>query len=124
MVVVTFTTRLVLFSVNQTLPSGPAVIPSGWLLALGVTYSVMRCVTGLMVAMRLLVFSVNQTLPSGPAAMPPGELLAVSSGNSAMAVVGTQRSSKISTPGRCDGLRDRDINMLHSLDACGLAFTS
>ena len=64
---------------NQRLPSGPAVIPSGPLLA------VMRCVNSVMVPAGVIrpillpVYSVNQRLPSGPAVIPAGPLLAVGS---------------------------------------------
>src|SRR5438034_1309319 len=62
------------FSVNQRLPSGPAVIPSGPLLLVGIGNSVMVP----LVVIRPILFpaglvcSVNQRLPSGPAVMPPG----------------------------------------------------
>src|SRR5260370_10716645 len=60
-------------SVNQTLPSGPAVIPSGELLCVGVGNVVMLPL-GVMRPISLPPSSANQTLPSGPAVMPLGKL--------------------------------------------------
>ena len=65
-------------SVNQTLPSGPAAICAGLLLAVGIGNSV---TTPLVVIRPILyviaggkpLFSVNQRLPSGPAAIEPAE---------------------------------------------------
>ena len=59
------------FSVNQRLPSGPAVICCGALAAVGMTYSV---TTPLVVIwpMVLPLASVNQRLPLGPAVIPYG----------------------------------------------------
>lgn len=56
-------------SVNQSAPSGPAVIPIGWLFAVGTGYSV---ITPAVVIRPILlaVFSVNQSAPSGPAVIP------------------------------------------------------
>src|ERR1700758_4942394 len=56
------------FSTNHRLPSGPAVIPSGDALAVGIGYSVIVPD----VVMRPILFadrSVNQRAPSGPAAI-------------------------------------------------------
>jgi hypothetical protein len=72
---------LLLRSVNQTLPSGPAVMPSGELpagrgnsvIALGAP-GVMRPI--------LPPTSVNQRLPSGPRVIPSGPLLAIGRRNS------------------------------------------
>src|SRR6266851_5201232 len=58
-------------SVNQKLPSGPAVIPSGELLCVG-TGNVVMLPLGVMRPM--LFDSANQRLPSGPAVMPLGKL--------------------------------------------------
>src|SRR4051794_21138943 len=58
-------------SVNQRLPSGPAVMPAGLLLAVGI-----RIAEKLpLVVMRPMTFpsnSVNHRLPSEPAVMPSG----------------------------------------------------
>ena len=60
---------LALFSANQRLPSGPAVIPSGLLLAVGIG-NAEKLPLGVMRPMTLPASSVNQRLPSGPAVMP------------------------------------------------------
>ena len=55
-------------SVNQSAPSGPAVIPDGWLDGVGTVNSVIVPP----VVMRPILLpsnSVNQTLPSGPFVM-------------------------------------------------------
>src|SRR5438874_572241 len=54
-----------LFSVNQTLPSGPAVMPIGLLKGVGIANSVIAP-AGVMRPIRLASYSRNQTLPSGP----------------------------------------------------------
>jgi hypothetical protein len=58
-------------SVNHSAPSGPAVMPWGKLLAVGIINSVM---TPAVVIRPILlpVFSVNHSAPSGPAVMPSG----------------------------------------------------
>ena len=61
---------LAAYSVNQRLPSGPAVIPSGPELAVGMANSVMAWVVGLIIPILLAAASVNQRLPSGPAVIP------------------------------------------------------
>src|ERR1700686_2230695 len=67
-------------SVNQRLPSGPAVIPRRTLLAVGMGYSV---IVPLGVMRPILpILSVNQRLPSGPAVISVGVLWAVGMGNS------------------------------------------
>src|SRR6266851_4203516 len=58
-------------STNQTLPSGPAVMPSGLLLAVGIP-NVEKLPLGVMRPMALPSNSVNQRLPSEPAVMPSG----------------------------------------------------
>src|SRR5258707_1196545 len=63
-------------SVNQRLPSGPAVIPSGTLLEVGTGNSVMEPL-GLIRPILLPFHSVNQRWPSGPAVIPIGQLLEV-----------------------------------------------
>src|SRR5437588_4990063 len=60
---------LPLVSVNQTAPSGPAVIPSGTLPSVGVGNSVM-VPAGVILPMLLRPASVNHRFPSGPAATP------------------------------------------------------
>ena len=59
-------------SVNQRLPSEPAVIPSGSEPAVGIVNSVMTWVVGLIIPILPVRISVNQRLPSGPAAIPWG----------------------------------------------------
>src|SRR5436853_224975 len=63
-------------SVNQTFPSGPAVMPHGVLLAVGMGYSV-KAPDVATFATLFPLYSVNQRLPSGPAAISCGMLLAV-----------------------------------------------
>src|SRR5438552_3865412 len=58
------------------LPSGPAVIPVGWLDAVGTLNSV-TVLDESMVAILLAFNSVNHTLESGPGGMPAGCLDAV-----------------------------------------------
>ena len=58
-------------STNQTLPSGPAVMPSGLLLVVGIP-NVEKLPLGVMRPMALPSNSVNQRLPSEPAVMPSG----------------------------------------------------
>ncbi len=68
--------RLPAYSVNQMFPSGPVVIPSGWLPAvIPFEYSV-TTPAGVMRPI-LPASSVNQRLPSGPTVIPNGRLLAV-----------------------------------------------
>src|SRR5437762_2884605 len=79
-------TRLILLlltSVNQRLPSGPAVIPPGQALAVGAVKSVAvpAAVMRPMLPLTLLP-SVNQRLPSAPAVIRLGPLFAVGTGNS------------------------------------------
>src|SRR6185437_6969868 len=65
-----------LYSVNHKAPSGPVVIASAPLSAVGILYSVILPV----VVMRPILFpfdSANQSLPSGPLVMPIGALLAM-----------------------------------------------
>src|SRR4051812_43479321 len=73
-------------SVNHTLPSGPAVMLFGKLLALGSGNSVMMTVgPPLTMTARPTALpprSVNQMLPSGPAVMSHGVLLLVGTSNS------------------------------------------
>src|SRR6266516_3888533 len=72
-------------SVNQRdLPSGPAVMPSGLLLAVGMPKNPVKLPLGVMRPMALPSNSVNHRLPSGPAVMPKGKLLCVGMGNSVM----------------------------------------
>ncbi len=67
---------LVAVSVNHRLPSGPAVMPTGPLLAVGVGNSVILPLV-VMRPIRFVAFSVNHRLPSGPAVMPAGKLFFV-----------------------------------------------
>ena len=64
-------------SVNQMLPSGPAVIQNGVLAGvMPLAYSVMTP-AGVILPTLLPAISVNHRLPSGPVAIPPGWLDAV-----------------------------------------------
>ena len=74
------------YSVNQRLPSGPAVIPSGSAAAVGSGNSVVAWVVGLIVPILSALDSVNQRLPSGPAVIPTGAAAAVGVGKSVMLV--------------------------------------
>ncbi len=58
------------YSVNQMLPSGPAVIPSGPAPAVGRGKELTACVVGLISPIASAQDSVNQMLPSGPAVIP------------------------------------------------------
>jgi hypothetical protein len=58
-------------SVNQTAPSGPAVIPSGSLPGVGMPYS-WTAPSMVMRPMWLLPGSVNQRAPSGPVVIRSG----------------------------------------------------
>jgi hypothetical protein len=86
-------------SVNQRLPSGPVVIPVGWLRAVGMGNSAMAWVVGLisLILLAVPVSSVNQMLPSGPAVIWKGALLAVGIGNSLMVTDNSRRDSRPST---------------------------
>ena len=71
--------RFVPYSVNQRLPSGPAVIPEGTAVALMPAENVVTRPLGVMRPIRPdggpdgpAPEAVNQRLPSGPAAMSPG----------------------------------------------------
>lgn len=57
------------FSANHRLPSGPAAIPYGCELAVGVEYSTIGAPLVLIFPILLLPNSVNQRLPSGPVVM-------------------------------------------------------
>src|SRR2546421_9377974 len=78
------------FSVNQRLPSGPAVIQRDTLPAVGTTNSVMMP-AGVLRPILLPCLSANQRLPSGPAAIPLGKLLVVGTVNSVMTPAGVIR---------------------------------
>jgi len=69
-------------SVNQSLPSGPAVMPFEVLAAVWMENSSAAVMTPAVVMRPILLLapSVNQSLPSGPAVMPAGLLLAVGVG--------------------------------------------
>ena len=64
-------------SVNQRLPSGPAVIPTGLLPAVMPVANSVTAPAGVIRPIRLPTCSVNQRLPSGPAVIPSGPLPAV-----------------------------------------------
>src|SRR6266487_1455174 len=74
-------------SVNQRLPSGPAVIAPGRLPGVGRGNSLMRP-PGVMRPILFPSTSVNQRLPSGPAVITPGWLPGVGRGNSVMVPAG------------------------------------
>src|ERR1700730_18633056 len=57
-------------------PSGPEVIPSGWLPAVGISNSA-KLPLGVILPILFDSPSVNQRLPSGPVVIPRGELLNV-----------------------------------------------
>src|SRR5262245_16254970 len=71
-------------SVNQRLPSGPAVMNSGMELAVGMGNSSVTTPEVVMRPILLVLPSVNQSAPSGPTAMPKGRLEAVGHGYSVM----------------------------------------
>src|SRR5260370_32437747 len=81
---------LVASSVNQRLPSDPAVMSAGKLLLVGSGYSVILPL-GVMRPIWLALNSVNQRLPSGPAVMLFGSLLLAGSGDSVMLDLGSMR---------------------------------
>jgi hypothetical protein len=56
-------------SVNQTLPSGPTVMPSGLLLAVGIPNPLVKLPLGVMRPMAPALNSVNQGMPSSPVVM-------------------------------------------------------
>ena len=64
---------LPLYSVNQRLPSGPAVMPSGELEPVGIVYSV-NDPPVVTLPILLPLYSVNHSLPSGPCVMAYGLL--------------------------------------------------
>ena len=86
-------------SVNQRLPSGPAVITKATLPAVGTGNSVMAWVVGLIIPIWLALNSVNQRLPSGPVVISLASASAVGTGNSVMAwVVGLISRSRWPRP--------------------------
>src|SRR6266851_4791460 len=88
------------YSMNQRLPSGPAVIVIGSLPAVGMGNSAVMVPLGLMRPILLPLNSVNQRLPSGPAVIPSGELLAVGTGNSVIVPLGLIRPILLPVPRR------------------------
>src|SRR5271157_3381020 len=64
-------------SVNQRLPSGPAVIPTGPLLGVMPALNSVTVPPGVIRPIRSPDCSVNQRLPSGPAVIKAGKLLPV-----------------------------------------------
>src|SRR5205809_613164 len=67
-------------SSNHKFPSGPAVIDTVWLLALGIGNSVIEPDV-LILPILFAICSANQRLPSGPAVIPMGMLDPVGIGN-------------------------------------------
>src|SRR5437764_6482979 len=65
-------TRLTAVSVNQTAPSEPVVIPTGWLFAVARKPAIAPALVTR--ATLLVAWSTNQTLPSFPIVMSPGWL--------------------------------------------------
>lgn len=59
-------------SVNQTFPSGPAVMNCGWAPALIPCENSVGLPVGVIRPIRSVLTSVNHTLPSGPAVVPRG----------------------------------------------------
>src|SRR5713226_9129492 len=78
---------LALFSVNHTLPSGPAVIRRGKLLKVGTVNSVIAPAV-VIVPILLAEPSVNQRLPSEASVIPTGPLFGVRSAYSVIAPAG------------------------------------
>jgi hypothetical protein len=77
--------RLAPLSVNQRLPSGPAVIPTGFVTAVvgkGDRGNSVTSPAGVIRPIRFPISSVNQRLPSGPAVIPFGLPPAVGTRNS------------------------------------------
>src|ERR1700731_3351421 len=72
---------ILLNSVNQRAPSGPAAIPPDTL-AVGGENSVMTPAVVIRPILLLMFSSANQRAPSGPAVIPMGSLLAVGIANS------------------------------------------
>src|SRR6516162_9730114 len=93
---------LVLFSMNQRLPSGPVVMPIGFGPELGVGMEMSLVVKGLVVMIRpilLRAYSVNQSALSGPTVISKGPLLFVMIANSAMTLpVGNLRPILLALP--------------------------
>src|SRR5439155_16724151 len=69
-------TLFALVSVNHSAPSGPAVMPDGWLSVVRVGYSVIFP-SAAMRPILLVPGSANHIAPSGPAAIPSGVAPAV-----------------------------------------------
>src|SRR6266446_2892876 len=87
------------FSANHRLPSGPAVMPAGLLLCVGMGNSVI-VPADVIRPIRLTPFtsapvSVNHRLPSGPVVMPVGLLLSVGIANSVIAPAGVIRPMRL-----------------------------
>src|SRR5215813_8410574 len=76
------------YSVNQRLPSGPAVIPLSWLASVRTSNSVS---VPLGVIYPILLPAVNQRLPSGPAVIPLSRLASVGTANSVSVPLGVIR---------------------------------
>ena len=74
-------------SVNHIVPLAPATMPVGAEGVVGVGYSVIASVVGLMTPIWPAPSSVNQTLPSGPAAIPHGRDVELGVANSVMTPV-------------------------------------
>src|SRR5207249_3811881 len=72
-------------SANHSAPSGPTVMPYGWLLAVASGYS-RSCPLVSMRPMAFPPFSVNHSAPSGPAAIPNGREVVEGSGYSCVVV--------------------------------------
>src|SRR5207253_2587900 len=103
-------------STNQRLPSGPAVIPLGSLLAVARGNSVMVPV-GVIRPTLLPSISVNHRLPSGPAAIPSGPL------GSANAVIGTRGTSPTRTL-LCTVMLAPPASVIVTVMSLGVAFSS
>ena len=86
-------------STNQMLPSGPSVMPTGALLAVGIVNSPTTTPAVLTSPILFPPRSVNQRLPLAPFAMSKGVLAAVGTGNSAIEAASNWRPSRFSTEG-------------------------
>src|SRR5262249_6738916 len=99
--------RLVTPSVNQRLPSGPAVISSGSLAGERPWVNPVTWPSGVIRPMACI--SANQRLPSGPAVIPKGSPLGSGIGNSVVDTDNRQRSSNDSTDTRHRAGRGREF---------------
>jgi hypothetical protein len=81
-----------MLSVNQRLPSGPAVICSAPAKIVGISNSVIAPRGVVICPILLMVDSVNQRLLSGPAVIPDGVLKLADRGNRVITPPGVMRT--------------------------------